>query len=40
MASSRICSSVQNKEEPPAQFEKRFRLFLALQKVTVVLKTL
>ena len=32
-ASSRICSSVQNKEEPPAC------LFLSLQKVTMVLKT-
>ena len=38
-ASSRICSSVQNKEEPPAHFEKRFCLFLALQKVTMFLKT-
>ena len=28
-----------NKEEPPAHFEKRFCLFLALQKVTMVLKT-
>ena len=33
--SSRICSSVQNKEEPPAHFKKRFRLFLTLQKVTM-----
>ena len=39
-ASSRICSSVQNNEEPPAHFEKRFCFFLALQKVTMVLKTL
>ena len=39
-ASSRVCSSVQNKEEPPAHFEKRFCLFLTLQKVTMVLKTL
>ena len=38
-ASPRICSSVQNKEEPPAHFEKHFCLFLALQKVTMVLKT-
>ena len=29
-ASSRICSSVQNKEEPPAHFKKRFCLFLTL----------
>ena len=27
-----ICSSVQNKEDDPAYFEKRFCLFLALQK--------
>ena len=33
--SSRICSSVQNKEEPPAHFKKRFCLFLTLQKVTM-----
>ena len=26
-ASSRICSSVQNKEEPPAHIKKRFCLF-------------
>ena len=32
---SRICSSVQNKEEPPAHFNKRFCLFLTLQKVTM-----
>ena len=38
-ASPRICSSVQNKKEPPAHFEKHFCLFLALQKVTMVLKT-
>ena len=38
-ASSRICSSVQNKEEPPAHYKKRFCLFLTLQKVTMVLKT-
>ena len=38
-ASPRICSSVQNKEEPPAHFKKRFCLFLTLQKVTMVLKT-
>ena len=38
-ASSRICSSVQNKEEPPAHFEKRLCLFVALQKVIMVLKT-
>ena len=38
-ASSRICSSVQNKEEPLAHYKKRFCLFLTLQKVTVVLKT-
>ena len=35
-----FCSSVQNKEDAPAYFEKRFSLFLALQKVTMVLKTL
>ena len=39
-ASPRICSSVQNKEESPAHFKKRFCLFLTLQKVTMVLKTL
>ena len=38
-ASRRICSSVQNKQEPPAHFKKRFCLFLTLQKVTMVLKT-
>ena len=38
-ASPRICSSVQNKEEPPVHFKKRFCLFLTLQKVTMVLKT-
>ena len=38
--SPRICSSVQNKEEPQAYFKQRFCLFLTLQKVTVVLKTL
>ena len=36
-ASPRICSSVQNKEEPPDHFKKRFCLFLSLQKVTMVL---
>ena len=39
-ASPRICSSVQNKEEPPAHFKKCFCLFSTLQKVTMVLKTL
>ena len=39
-ASLRICSSVQNKEETPVHFKKRFCLFLTLQKVTMVLKTL
>ena len=38
-ASARSCSSVQNKEEPPAHFKKCFCLFVTLQKVTVVLKT-
>ena len=39
--SPRICSSFQNREEPQAYFEKRFFLFLALQKVKMVLlKTL
>ena len=38
-ASPRICSSVQNKEERPAHFKKRFCLFLTPQKVTMVLKT-
>ena len=37
--SSRICSSLQNKEDPPAHYKKRFCLFLTLQKVTMVLKT-
>ena len=30
------CSSAQSKEEPPAHFEKRVCLFLALGKVTIV----
>ena len=34
-----ICSLVQNKEEPPDHFKKRFCLFLTLQKVTMNLKT-
>ena len=38
-ASPRIWILFQNKEEPLARFEKRFRLFLALQKVKMVLKT-
>ena len=38
--SPRICSSFQNGEEPLAHFEKRFCLFLAFQKMTMVLKTL
>ena len=38
-AAPRICSSVQNKEEPPGHFEKHFCLFLGLQKVIMVLKT-
>ena len=38
-ASSRIFSSVQNKEEPPARYKKRFCLFLTLQNVTMVLRT-
>ena len=38
-ASPRICSLVQNKEEPPAHYKKRFGLFLTLPKVTMVLKT-
>ena len=37
-ASPIIYSSVQNKEEPPAHFEKRYCLFLALQKETMVKK--
>ena len=32
-------SSVQNMEEPPVHYKKRFCLFLTLQKVTMVLKT-
>ena len=39
-ASSRICSSFQNREEPLAHFEKRFCLFPTLQKVMMVLKAL
>ena len=39
-ASPRICSSAQNKEEPPAHFKKRFCLLLTLQKVTMVLKNI
>ena len=39
-ASPRTCSSFQIREEPLAHFEKRFCLFLALQKETMVLKTL
>ena len=35
-----LVGSVQNKEEPPAHFKKRFCLFLTLQKVTMGLKTL
>ena len=31
-ASPTICSSFQNREEPLAHFEKRFCLFLALQR--------
>ena len=38
-ASPRTCSLAQSKEEPPAYFEKRVCLFLALGKVTMVLKT-
>ena len=38
-ASPRTCGSVQGKEEPPAYFEKLVCLFLALGKVTMVLKT-
>ena len=37
--SPRTCSSAQSKEEPPTYFEKRVCLFLALGKVTMVLKT-
>ena len=39
-ASPRTCSSAQSKEEPPAYFEKRVCLFLALVKVSMVLKTI
>ena len=39
-ASSRICSSVQNMEEPPTDYKKRFCLLLTLQKVTMVLKNI
>ena len=39
-ASPRICSSFQNREELFVHFEKRCCLFLALQKVAMVLKTL
>ena len=39
-ASPRICSSFHNREEPLAHVEKRFYLFLALQKVIMVLKIL
>ena len=35
-----FCSSFQNREEPLTHFEKRFCLLLALQKVTMVFKTL
>ena len=39
-ASPRTCSSsAQSKEESPAHFEERVCLFLALGKVTIVLKT-
>ena len=38
-ASPRTCSLAQSKEEPPAHFEERVCLFLALGKVTMVLKT-
>ena len=38
-ASPRTCSLAESKEEPPAHFEKRVCLFLALGKVTMVLKT-
>ena len=38
-ASPRTCSSAQSKEEPPAHFEKRVCLFLALGKVAKALKT-
>ena len=39
-ASPRTCSSAQSKEEPLAYFEKRVCLFLALVKVSMVLKTI
>ena len=39
-ASPRTCSSFQIREEPLTHFKKRFCLFLALQKETMVLKTL
>ena len=39
-ASLRICSSFRNREEPMAHYQKRFCLFLALQHVTMALKTL
>ena len=41
-ASPRICSSFQNSEEALSHFKKKksFCLFLAQQKVTIVLKTL
>ena len=39
-ASPRIWSSFRNREEPIAHFQKRFCLFLALQQVTMALKTL
>ena len=34
-----VVQRAQSKEEPPAHFEKRVSLFLALVKVTMVLKT-
>ena len=37
-ASLRICSSFRNREEPLTHFQKRFFLFLALQKLTMVFK--
>ena len=39
-ASPTICSSFRNREEPLAHFEKRFCLFLVLQKVIMFFKTL
>ena len=39
-ASPTICSSFQNREEPLAHFEKRFCLFLVLQKAIMFFKTL